>query len=128
MKKTLRILAIFMIITMLSIPLVGCSKRISGKWVTEGNFMGLAGSKTVLEFSGKNVTKTTTTSNILTGESSKTVRGTYEILKDNENPDKLVIAFEFEGSDRYVASFSRGENADGEKIITIDGIDFKQTK
>ena len=128
MKQTIRILAVFMIIAMLSVSLVACSKRLSGKWVAEGDFMGIVGSKTVLEFSGQKVTKTTTSSNFITGESSTTVEGTYEIMEDNDNPDKLVIAFEFEGQDRYTASFSEGENADGERIITIGGIDFKQSK
>ncbi|MBO5714927.1 MAG: hypothetical protein J6S23_00855 [Clostridia bacterium] len=128
MKKTVKILAVVMILAMISVMFVGCSKILSGKYVAEGDFMGLAGSKTVLEFSGKNVTRTVTTSNILTGESTKTSKGTYEIMKDNDNPDALIIAFEFEGEDRYTKSFSEGKNADGEKVITIGGIDFKQSK
>jgi hypothetical protein len=128
MKKTIRILSVFMIIAILSVAFVGCSKKLSGKWVSEGNFMGFAGSKTVLEFSGNKVTRTITTSNFITGESTTTATGTYEIMEDNDDPDKLVIAFEFEGEDRYTASFSEGKNADGEKIITIGGIDFKQEK
>ena len=128
MKKTIKLLSVFMIIAMITVSLSSCSKMLSGKWVSEGDFMGLAGSKTVLEFSGNKVTKTVTTSTIITGESTKISSGTYEILEDNKNPDALVIAFEFDGEDRYVVSFSEGENADGEKIITIGGVDFKKAK
>ena len=128
MKKTVRILAVLMAIAMLSVLFVGCSKKISGKWVSEGNFMGLAGAKTVLEFSGKNVTKTVTTSNFLTGDSTTTSKGTYENTKDNDNPDAYIIIFDFEGENRYETTFSEGKNADGDKIITIGGVDFTKSK
>lgn len=128
MKKTVRILAVFMIIAMLSLTLVACAKTISGKWVAEGDFMGFAGSKTVLEFSGKNVKRTVTTSTILTGESTTTEEGTYEIMEDNNNPDNFVIVFTFDGKRTDPVPFSEGKNADGEKIITIGGVDFKQAK
>ena len=128
MKKTIRILAVVMIIAMLSVTFVGCSKMLSGKWVSEGSGLGeLASAKTVYEFFGSKVTKTVTTT-LMGNDSTETFEGKYEILKDNNNPDKLVIAFEFEGKDRYTLSFSEGKNADGEKIITIGGIDFKQSK
>ena len=128
MKKTIRILAVFMIIAMLSLTLVACAKTLNGKWVAEGDLWGIAGAKTVLEFSGKNVTRTITTNNILTGESTTTEEGTYEIMEDNKNPNKFVIVFTFDGKRADPVSFSEGKNADGEKIITIGGVDFKQSK
>lgn len=128
MKKTIKILAVVMIIAMLSVVIVGCSKKLSGKWVSDSAGFGeLASSKTVYEFSGKKVTMTVT-STLVGKDSTETLEGTYEIMEDNDNPDKLVIAFEFEGKDRYTVSFSEGKNADGDKIITIGGVDFKQSK
>lgn len=128
MKKTIKILAVVMIIAMLSVVIVGCSKKLSGKWVSDPSGLGeVASSKTVYEFSGKKVTMTVT-STFMGKDSTETLEGTYEIMEDNDNPDKLVIAFEFEGKDRYTVSFSEGKNADGDKIITIGGVDFKQSK
>ena len=53
--------------------------------------------------------------------------GKYEIMEDNDDPSKLVIAFEFDGEERVTYSFSQGE-MDGEKIIKISGIEFKKVK
>ena len=49
-------------------------------------------------------------------------------MEDNKNPDNLVIVFTFDGKRADPVSFSEGKNADGEKIITIGGVDFKQSK
>ena len=128
MKKTIKLLAVVMVVAMLALALVSCAKTLNGKYTSESGLGDLAGSRTVYEFTGNKVTMTVTTSTILTGESTTIKTGTYEIMEDNDDPSKLVIAFEFEGEDRYTRSFSEGENVDGEKIITIGGIDYKQTK
>ena len=128
MKKTIRLVAVLMIVAMLAVSLTSCSKMLSGKYVSESGIGDLAGARTVYEFNGNKVTMTITTSNFITGESTESKTGTYEIMEDNDDPSKLVIAFEFEGEDRYTRSFSEGENVDGEKIITIGGIDYKKSK
>ncbi len=128
MKKTIRLVAVLMIVAMLAVSLTSCSKMLSGKYVSESGIGDLVGARTVYEFKGNKVTMTITTSNIITGESTESKTGTYEIMEDNDDPDKLVIAFEFEGEDRYTRSFSEGENVDGEKIITIGGVDYKKSK
>ena len=128
MKKTIRLVAILMIVAMLAVSLTSCSKMLYGKYVAEGGLGDLAGAKTVYEFIGNKVTVTTTTNNFITGEKTTTKTGTYEIMEDNDDPSKLIIAFEFEGEDRYTRSFSEGENVDGEKIITIGGVDYKKAE
>ena len=124
MKKTIRILAVFMVIAMLSVSLVSCSKMIIGKY--SANFFGV---ETTFEFGafGK-VTKTTVIpKTIFTDEETVVKEGKYEIMEDNDDPSKLVIAFKFDGEERVTYSFSQGE-MDGEKIIKISGIEFKKVK
>lgn len=116
MKKTVRILAVFMMIAMLTLTLASCAKTLSGKYT--GSFLSI---ETTFEFDGKNVTKTTGI-----GSFAKTVEGTYEIVKSEEDSEKYVIKFTF-GDDTTTSSFSEGE-MDGEKIIKIDGFEFKKVK
>ncbi len=125
MKKTIRLVAVLMIVAMLAVSLTSCSKMLSGKYVSETDAGFIGESTEVYEFSGNKVTYTSTT-DMLGKESTTTKTGTYEIMEDNDDPEKLVIAFEFEGEDRYTRSFSEGENVDGEKIITIGGVDYKK--
>lgn len=128
MKKTIRLVAVLMIVAMLAVSLTSCSKMLSGKYVAEIEIPFLGESTVVYEFIGNKVTYTATSKGTFGTEKTETKTGTYEIMEDNDDPSKLVIAFEFEGEDRYTRSFSEGENVDGEKIITIGGIDYKQTK
>lgn len=128
MKKTIRLVAVLMIVAMLAVSLTSCSKMLSGKYVAEIEVPFLGESTVVYEFSGNKVTYTATSKGTFGTEKTETKTGTYEIMEDNDDPSKLVIAFEFEGEDRYTRSFSEGENVDGEKIITIGGIDYKKSK
>ena len=128
MKKTIRLVAVLMIVAMLAVSLTSCSKMLSGKSVAEIEIPFLGESTVVYEFSGNKVTYTATSKGTFGSEKTETKTGTYEIMEDNDDPSKLVIAFEFEGEDRYTRSFSEGENVDGEKIITIGGVDYKKSK
>ena len=128
MKKTIRLVAVLMIVAMLAVSLTSCSKMLSGKYVAEIEIPFLGESTVVYEFIGNKVTYTATSKGAFGGEKTETKTGTYEIMEDNDDPSKLVIAFEFEGEDRYTRSFSEGENVDGEKIITIGGVDYKKSK
>ena len=128
MKKTIRLVAVLMIVAMLAVSLTSCSKMLSGKYVAEIEIPFLGESTVVYEFSGNKVTYTATSKGTFGSEKTETKTGTYEIMEDNDDPSKLVIAFEFEGEDRYTRSFSEGENVDGEKIITIGGVDYKKSK
>ena len=124
MKKIVKILAVFMIISMLSVSLVSCSKMVTGKY--SATFLGV---ETTFEFGVLgSVTKTTVIpKTIFTDEETVVKKGKYEIMEDNENPEKLVIAFEFEDEERVTYSFSQGA-IDGEKIIIIAGVEFSKVK
>ncbi len=118
MKKTFRILAIFMIIAMLSVMLVSCSKRINGKYSAEVD-LGLAKGMLYYEFDGDNVT-ITTVSNIIGYEKSESVSGTYEILESSEKEGELLIRFTI-GDDVETYSFAEGDN-----FIVINGTTFNK--
>lgn len=132
MKKTLRLVIVFMMIAVLAISMTSCSKMLFGKYstTTTSEFAGvvISSTTTVYEFSGKNVTYIRTTDSDLADGGTTTKSGTYEIADDVENPGSLVIAFDFEGEERVVYSFSEGENASGEAIITINGVDYKKVQ
>ena len=121
MKKTVRILAVFMIIAMLSVSLVSCGKTLTGKYSLE-----VSGVKTTYEFGLFGTVKRIDyiPATIITSEKTTVTKGKYEIFEDEDNPDNLKIAFEFEGEDRVVYSFIDGEEG-GVKYIKI-GI-FKYT-
>ena len=124
MKKTIKLLAVIMVVAMLALALVSCAKTISGKYSAEVDWTIVSG-KVTYEFKGNDVTMTTT-SGIFGFEKSETETGTYEIVESEENPDKLVIKFTF-GDQTATYSYSEGE-LDGEKIIIINGTTFTKVK
>ena len=127
MKKTVRIIAVLMMVAMLSLALVSCGKTLNGKYTAEANW-GLGQTTYTYEFTmGGKVTRTTTTDTLFGSPETKTAEGKYEIMEDNDNPDKYVIAFEFPEEERATYSYSEG-NIDGEKVIIINGTTFTQVK
>ena len=127
MKKTIKLLAVVMVIAMLAISLVSCAKTLNGKYSAEVNW-GLGETTITYEFGfGGKVTKTTLTNSLFGEPKTVVVEGKYEIMEDNNNPEKYVIAFEFENEDRVTYSYSEG-NIDGEKVIIINGSTFTKVK
>lgn len=127
MKKTIKLLAVVMVIAMLSVSLVACGKTLSGKYSAEVNW-GFGETTITYEFGmGGKVTKTTVTDSLFGNPETVVTEGKYEIMEDNENPDKYVIAFEFENEERVTYSYSEG-NIDGEKVIIINGSTFTKVK
>lgn len=127
MKKTIRLLAVFMIIAMLSVSLVSC-KVLTGKYSAKLDLGFLGNSSVTYEFGILgSVTRTTSSESIVSDEKSEVVKGKYEIVEDPENPDKLIIAFEFEGEERTTASFVQGEE-NGVKYIKIGGVQYNEVK
>ena len=124
MKKTIKLLAVVMVIAMLTLTLVACSKMLYGKYSSEVDW-GIVKGNVTYEFKGKNVTMTTVTG-IAGFEKSDVQKGTYEIVDSTEEEGKLVIKFTF-GDNTTTYSFSEG-NVDGEKVIIINGTTFKKSK
>lgn len=127
MKKTIKLLAIVMVIAMLSISLVSCGKMLNGKFTAEVDW-GLYRASTTYEFNAFGGVTRTVVQKVISGDPETVVsEGKYEIMEDNENPDKLIIAFEFEGEDRVTYSYSEG-TIDGAKIIIINGTTFTKAE
>ena len=121
MKKLIRILAVLLIIAMLTITLVSCSKTVMGKYSNN-----IGGIETTYEFGlfGK-VTKTTFIPGILSDGETVVKEGKYKIEKLDDNSFEITLTFDGEGSE--TSSFSRGEE-NGEKYIKIGLLEYTKTK
>ena len=119
MKKMTRFLAVFMVITILTITLVSCSTTITGKYSNN-----IGGIETTYEFglSGK-VTRTTFIPGVISDGETVVKKGEYKIIENDDGSFEIVLTFDGEGSE--TSSFSQGE-VNGEKFVQI-GI-FKYTK
>ena len=107
MKKTVRILAVAMIATMLCLILASCGKTLSGKYSAE-----LLGTGATYEFKGS---KVTVTAKVL-GAEAVTIEGTYKI-KD----DKITLTFDGDDEDakKYSGTLDFEEQEDGDIKIGI---------
>ena len=90
MKKSVRILAVVMVLLMVTLVFASCSKTLKGKYASE--FMGTG---STLEFSGKNITITYK----LAGAELASVEGTYEIKDDKitidiESDNEIIAAMD----------------------------------
>lgn len=125
MKKTIKLLAVVMVIAMLSVSLVACGKTVSGKYSATFD-IGIYETTTTYEFGmfGK-VTRTVVSKTFGSDPDTVVTEGKYELLEDPENPDKYIIAFEFEGEERATASFVEGTE-EGTKYIKLDGRQYNK--
>ncbi|MGM9632030.1 MAG: hypothetical protein ACI3XL_02935 [Eubacteriales bacterium] len=125
MKRTIKLVAVFMIIATLALSLVSCGKMLSGTYtyvLTEEN-------KTTYEFSGNKFTRTVTIGGF-GFEKSTSVEGTYKIEEDQDKADALVIILTYEKDGEETSethSFVEGEE-NGTKYIKIDGYQFNKVK
>ena len=125
MKKTIRLLAVIMIVATLSVLLISCGKTLSGTYSREGSF--LLDTKESYTFKGSSYTKTSVTS-VGSTDMTTTEEGKYEIKEDPENADQLVIVFTTTKDDTTVTntySFSEGEENDV-KYIKINGVKYEK--
>jgi uncharacterized lipoprotein YehR (DUF1307 family) len=119
MKKTLRIVALVLVLAMSVCVLASCGKKLSGEYVAGGDFAG-----TSYTFKGSKVTIKYT---VLGFE--KTIEGEYEITTNDD--DKEVIIFTFgddaEDADKYEGEFAFAEGKEGDTEYIKIGI-AKYTK
>ena len=130
MKKTIKLLAVVMVIAMLAITLVSCAKTLKGDYSSTSEFFGVKTTVTY-SFDGKNVTITTVTG-AGTLSNTTTQKGTYEIKEDPENADAEIIVFTFTSEDgssttTKTCTFSDGKEGDV-KFIKIDGEQYNLNK
>ena len=122
MKKTIKLLAFFMMIAMLSVSLASCTV-LMGKYSSTTDIL-VAESTTTYEFGILGTVTRTVVSEALFGDPETVItEGKYEIFEDAENPDQLKIAFEFEGEERAVYSFAQGTE-NGVNYIKIAGVQY----
>ena len=111
MKKSVRILAVVMVLLMVTLVFASCGKTLKGKYASE--FMGTG---STLEFSGKNITITYK----LAGAELASVEGTYEI-KD----DKITI--DIESDNEFIAAMDGTfDFAEEDDIIKIGITPYKK--
>lgn len=119
MKKTLRIVALVLVLAMSVCVLASCGKKLSGEYAAGGDFAG-----TSYTFKGSKVTIKYT---VLGFE--KTIEGEYEITTNDD--DKEVIIFTFgddaEDADKYEGEFAFAEGKEGDTEYIKIGI-AKYTK
>ena len=123
MKKTIKLLAVVMVIAMLAISLVSCGKILSGTYEKKAESQAL-GTDITYEFKGKEYTKTTVSYVAGFASEPNVEKGTYKIVEDPENADALLIVFTPEGAeDGQSYSYSTG-TLNGKKIIVIGGTNY----
>jgi len=112
MKKSVRILAVVMVIALLCVSMVACGKKLSGEY-----YFGdkeFTKSYTTYEFSGSKV-EVTKTVTLLGTKNSTTINGEYEI-KD----DEITLSFETSDDDIKSGTFAFEETENGIKIGLVE--------
>ncbi len=116
MKKTVRIIAVLMMVAMLSLALVSCGNMLSGKYSATFD-IGIYEATTTYEFGlFGSVTKTVVQEALMGDPETTVTEGKYEIMEDPADPSQLIIAFEFDGEERTTASFVKGSEGDSQYI------------
>ena len=121
MKKTLRLVAVLMIVAMLSISLVSCAKTLNGTYKNENSF-----GQTITYTFEKDTYVKKTTSNVFGAEITTTEEGTYEIINDPDNDGALLIVFTTVSGDSTIEtkeSFVEGKEGNV-RYIKIGGTQY----
>ena len=108
MKKSIRVLALVMALTMVLFVFASCGKKLSGKYSAE-----VLGSGATYEFKGSKVTITVK----LLGSSVFDAEGTYKI-----DGDEITFTFESDDkeADEYNGTFDFEEKEDSIKIGIVE--------
>ena len=120
MKKSVRILAVVMVLVMGVLMLASCAKTISGTYSAEVDIIALKYTANY-EFSGKNVTVTKIVNPLIGDSKTYTIKGTYEIIENDD--DTMDIKFEFETEDDQIKS-GTFDFEEGEDYIKIGGVKY----
>lgn len=111
MKKSIRILALIMVLALGMVMLASCAKTISGTYEGEVDAVILKYTATY-EFSGSKVTITKKTTTLLGTVDSVTFDGSYEIAENDDGT--MEITFTLDNEDEQIKSgtytFEEGED------------------
>ena len=121
MKKTISLALVCLLLVGTMLSLVSCGIMLNGKYelvITESN-------RVAYEFSGKKVTKTTTTG-AFGFTKDETVSGEYKINEVEEGKYKITFTWEGE-TETETVDFSQGE-LDGVKFIKLGGFTLNKVE
>ena len=123
MKKTVRLLSVLLIVSMLAISLASCT-TLTGTYSATLD-LAIYETTTTYEFGlfGK-VTRTVVEKAVVGDPTTVVTEGKYEIAEDPENAEELVITLTF-GDESTTSSFVQGEE-NGVKYIKIGGIQYNK--
>ena len=124
MKKTIRIVAVLLLVAMACAMLASCSKILFGTYSGEAGLGSIIGTKWTYKFTGTSV-KLIVTGSLLGGSSTIEYNGKYTIDKAEDGTEQITFTFEGDGSTYSgTSSFSSGKNADGKSFIKIGGVEY----
>ncbi len=118
MKNAVRITAVAIVVVMLCLCFASCAKTLSGKYISETDVAGVAGSTTVYNFSGNKVT-ITTKSEVFGSSTTTTKEGTYEIIESDAGME-IKFSFEDEEGNVKVDKYDFEETEEGIKIGVVE--------
>ena len=125
MTKSVRIIALVLVLAACASMLVSCGKTLKGSYVlkaTDIDLGDLGSNKTTVVFRGNKFTETTVTTSIL-GDSTVTVEGTYKIQEADDGDWEIIMTVEKDGKEvSETLSFEELENGD----IKIGGVTYEK--
>lgn len=122
MKKTLRIVALVLVLAMSVCVLASCGKKLSGKYEGKLEVLGQSVSVTY-DFSGSKVEITTKTT-ILGSVNTETEEAEYEIVENDDGTMEITfITVEDDTEVKNTVTFEEGED-----YIKLGGIQYNKVK
>ena len=118
MKKSVRILAVVMVLLMVTLVFASCAKTIKGTYKAEIGLGALAGYTATYEFSGKKV-EITKTATLVGSSTTTTLEGTYEIIENDDGSMDIKLSFETSDNEIKSGTFDFEEGEDYIKIGLI---------
>ena len=110
MKRTIRIVALMLVLVMSVCALASCGKKISGKYEGELD-LGVAKATVTYDFSGSKVEITTKTTNILGQVETETEEAKYEITENDDGTMEITFITEKDGKEvENTVAFEEGDD------------------
>jgi major membrane immunogen (membrane-anchored lipoprotein) len=122
MKKTIRIVALMLVLVMSVCALASCGKKLSGKYEGKLEVLGQSVSVTY-DFSGSKV-EITTKATILGSVNTETEEAEYEIVENDDGTMEITFITVEDGKEvKDTLTFEEGED-----YIKLGGIQYNKVK
>ena len=124
MKKTAKILALVLAVSMLCIVFASCGKTISGTYKFDATVLD-SGVVTTYKFSGSKVSLTVDTKVLGNVTSSDTFEGKYEIAEAESGDLQITFTFEDSDAEKYnlTQTFEEGDGTIKIGLVTYTKVD-----